>query len=351
MTIEQTTSLIVKTIDADASRGGWQATCVNYNAQADIEYGRHVEIFNRSEGGGTWEDDFRLALDGSMMPQSMQFSRSKSSVQLVVSTADAFLENAGLQGIYFSEQAAPANPHQMTDLRLGRIVKHILEEHTNVTTATPGGWVDTSRIEIVQSTSVNVYTVKGSNSIWATIADIASNEFYVRYFTKYDQMVYEQHPQFKALLPDVTFTATESNMLTAPEIVFRDWVKTDQVQLYALTDSGNILTKDYPANIGTDGRRQKFANLRCNTQARLDLLAERAYKFLNRQYDVRIRLAGPWGVYLELYDRIAVTYSGTAQNGVSISWSEKKFWIEKITVTKGPANTAVTELYLQEENV
>lgn len=349
MSIVNSRNLVIESIEGSAERGGWQASGTMINDQLNVEYGREANIFLRSEGGGSWEVDYHLALRGSILPQTLTFDRRQGMIPVVISTSDVFLENAGLQGIYFTNTNPSTNPHQIPSMRLGKIVEHIIEQHTNISTVTPGGWVDTSGIDTVNSTLVDVYTVRQTNSIWSAIQAIAENEFYVRYFTKSDKLIYERHPQFKANLPTPVLNLNSDNIAGQPEIVFRNELKLDQAQLYALTDQGQILQSFYPSNIGTEGRRQKFANLRCNSQARLDLLAQRVYKFLNREVGVRLSLAGGWGSYLELYDRVSVTYTGTDRNGVTIDWTEKKFWLNSIRVNKVSNFGSLTDLELEEE--
>jgi hypothetical protein len=351
MPIEQTTTLVPATLDGSAGRGGWQITGGFANDQAVADFSRHAQVYLKPEGGGSWEDDYKLAISGSILPKTLVFDRRQSNTEVTIATSDVFLQNAGLQGIYFSEQPSPENPHQMTDLTLGKIVYHIITEHTNIADVTPGGWVDVSGIDRTNSTSVDVYTVRRSDSIWNSIAEIASNEFYVRYFTKNDELIYEPHPQYRASLPSPTLLIDNTSIVGQPTVQFTDTVRVDQVQMYSLKDDGEILRSDYPATVGTEGRKQQFTNIRCNSQARLNLLAERAYKHLNREYNVKLTLAGPWGAYLELYDRVSVTYSGTAMNGVEISWSAKKFWITGIRVTKAGSFIATTELDLEEERL
>ena len=353
MPIENSTSLILQTLSGDADRGGWQATVSFANDMDAAGYGRAVDLYDRAAGDGSWEPAFNKALSGTIVPQNTIFDRRQAHTSVTVSTADFFLNQAGLQGVYFAVVAAPDpdNPHQATWWSLGKIVKHIIEEHTDITTAA-GGWVNTDRIDVLGSTSVEVFSVRQSNSMWSSLADIADYEFYVRYFTRNDEFVYEAHPQFKAILPAITLAINQSNIVAQPEIINRNDAKIDQVQLYALRDDGVTLTSDYPtATIGVEGRRQKYTNLRCNSQARLDQLAIRAFLFFSRAYDFKITLAGAWGCYMELYDRITVTYTGTTRNGVNISWSDKKFWVQSINVTKLGNYAATTELMLQEENV
>lgn len=354
MAIEESTNLIIQSLSGDATKGGWQASASFANDQEKALYARHVEIYNKLEGGGVWEDNYKISIDGSILPQSVVFDRRQSQTSVTISTSDTFLSNAGFQGVYFVDRSfvnPPYNPHQIENLNLGKVIKHIVEGHTNIADSVPGGWVDTFGIDTLHSTSIDVITVRNSNSIWQTLETVAKNEFYVRYFTKQDKLIYEPHPQYKAVLPDSVLTLDTSNIVGQPEVIYRTDVAVDQAQLYAITDAGVILTSEYPSNIGTDGRRQKFSNLRCNSQSRLDLLAERAYKFLNRTYNLRVTVGGAWGSRLELYDRVSVTYTGTDRNGVSIDWTDKKFWIDTINVTRIGNFGATTELMLEEENV
>ncbi len=52
----------------------------------------------------------------------------------------------------------------------------------------------------------------------------------------------------------------------------------------------------------------------------------------------------------ELLDRVELTYSGTARNGIAFIWNKKKFWIKSITVRRQFNFGAITELRLEEEN-
>lgn len=346
---------IPDSVSASADAGGWRANANFINDQADATYGRRTSLYVLTEGGGVWQPAHKRVLEGSIIPDTLSWDYKQSQLSIQLTTSNAFLDQAGLQGIYFVDRAyAPGptyNPHQIENLNLGKIVEHILEAHTNVSIDPAGGWVDTSGIDTTNSTSVDVYTVRNSNSIWQTLKNIADNEFYVRYFTKLDQFIYEPHPQFRAVPQAVTVTFTADEMVAQPEVRFRNDVKTDQMQLYALTDKGEILQSFYPAAVGTEGRRQKLANIRCNSQSRLDLLSQRSYRYANRDMDVTIQLAGSWAAYLELYDRVAITYSGTARNGVTLSWSAKKFWIEEIALSRVGNLGTVTQLRLAEENL
>lgn len=351
MPLEIINDLAIESVSASADTGGWEISAALINDQEEAEYGRRADIHAHIEGAGVWETFQKLAVQGSIIPRSVAFTRRQSNTSIIISTSHIFLNNAGHQGIYFTNTTPSTNPHQIPDLNLGKIVEHIVEQHTNISIETAGGWVDTSGIDTINSTEVDVYTVRQSNSIWSTIERIASNEFYVRYFTKKDVLMYEPHPQFRAVLPTPVFTINQDNVIETPEVTFRNDLKTDQVQLYALTDTGAILTAFYPATVGTELRRQKFTNIRCNSQSRLNLLAQRAYRFLNRSINVNISLAGAWGAYLDLYDRVQATYAGTARNGVTFNWVNKKFWINAIRMSRVGNRGVITELELEEETI
>lgn len=340
----------IKSISGSASQGGWQATISLINDDSLADYGRELTLYTLSEGDGVWEGFNNKALIGSIIPQSTIFDSRQSNTSLSVRTSDMFLQNAAIQGIYFSSNGSPANPHQIADMNLGKIIRHILTEHTNMTTGSPGGWVNVEGIDTVNSTPVSVYTVRQSNSIWSTLESIASNEFYVRYFTRNDEFIYKPHPQFDNFPAPAVTNFSNSNIVGQPEIIYREKEAIEQVQLYALSDSGEIFESFYPDSVGTEVRRHKYSNLRCNSQGRLDTLAYRAFYHMNRTYDFRLSIAGAWGLYLDLYDRVTVTYTGTDINGVSIDWDTKYFWIDSINVSKR-GNSAITELILNEENV
>lgn len=364
MAIENSTTFIINSIDGDGIRGGWQANGSFANDQGEAVYGRRIDIYYTPEGNGIWEDDPILAIKGTIFPRSVKFDIRQSGTEVIVATTDHYLRNAALQGIYFTNIDPRTNPHQDPNLRLGSIVKHIAEQHTNMSSTANvqntngtdsgnpiGGWVDTTGIDTNLTTKVDVFTVRQSNSIWQSTKKIAKNEFYVVYMTRDDKMIYEPHPVFAATTPAITLAIDNTMMVGQPEIIFRDQVQLDQVLLSALTDNGDILRAKFPANVPSDGRRLNITNLRCNTQARLDNLAQRAFSFESRLYDLKLFLAGPWGLFLELFDRISITYSGTVRNGVSLSFSAEPFYVEKIRVTRSGNFGAITELTLQQENV
>ena len=305
MPIENSVRFIANTIEGDIQRGGWQASGFFANDQGAADYGRRVDVYFTPEGNGTWDASATLGLRASILPQLSRFDYKQSSTEVTVATTDIFLQNAALQGIFFADPSkltpptAVTNPHQYDPLNLGIIVKHIIEQHTNVSStgvvqnsdgsfsATPiGGWVDTSDIDVTNSTTVDVFTVRQTNSLWRAIQDIAANEFYIAKMTRHDEFSYNPNPMFDAVLPSFTISLDNTYLVGQPEVTFRNDIQVDQVILMALTDDGEILRSEFPTNISSQGRRLQITNLRCNSQARLDTLAERKYFFETRPYDL-----------------------------------------------------------------
>lgn len=364
MAIENSTSIILQSIEADGDRGGWQASASFANDQDEAVYGRRVDIFWTPEGNGIFATDAILGITGSILPQSVTFDIRQSGTPLTIVTSDNFLANAGLQGIFFTQADPVTHPHESADLRLGYNVKHIVEQHNNISstgfvqntdgtfsTDLIGGWSDTSNIDEIFSTKISAFTLRQSNSLWQAIKSIAINEFYVAYFSKDDAFNYEPHPVFKTVLDPITLAIDQTMIIGQPEITFRDRVDMDQIILAALTDDGKILRSQFPANITAQGRRKNIRNIRCNDQNRLDTLAQRAFSFESREFNLRLQLPGAAGLYLELFDRVSFTYSGTTRNGVSLVFTAEPFFINKIRINRVGNFGAITELGLEQENL
>lgn len=364
MAIEPSTTLILESIEGDGERGGWQATASFANDQDEAVYGRRVDVYWLPEGDGLWAGSSLIGISGSILPQSVRWDIRQSFTPVTITTSNFFLDNSALRGIYFTDNDPVTNPHQYADLRLGAIVKHIIEQHTNISSTgviqnddgtfsatSIGGWADTSNIDTIFSTKVEAFTKRQSNSLWQAIKDIAQNEFYVAYFGKDDSFNYEPHPVFKQTLDPFTLAIDSTMIVGQPEVTFRDKVQMDQVTLAALTDDGEILNASYPATMPAAGRSFNITNLRCNDQNRLNNLAQRVYSFESRLYNLRLQLPGPAGLYMELFDRVSFTYSGTARNGVDFTFTAEPFYISKIRVNRVGNFGAITELELEQENL
>lgn len=363
MAIENSTSFILQSIEGDAERGGWQSSASFANDQDEAVYWRITNLFYEGEGNGA-KNDIETAMIGQIIPQVTAFDIGQSGTTINLATMDYFLNQLGLQGIYFvNVGVAPTHPHQIQGMNLGKIVQHIIEQHCGVSSTafiqnsdatysanSVGGIVDTSDIDTTNSTTVDVFTVRQANSLWQAIKDIAKNEFYVAYMSKDNAFHYKAHPQYDTTLPSIQLDLNTTNLVNQPEVNYREIVQFDQMVLRALTDSGNILEAKYPNSIVSSGRRRTITNLRCNQQGRLDNLVQRVYELETRQYDIKVQIAGPWGLALELYDRVSVTYSGTARNGTSFVFTAEPFFVSNIRVDRIGSFGSISTLSLTQQN-
>jgi hypothetical protein len=322
-----------------------------------------------------------------VLPSRITADLVGSEAEFIAQTSDGFLRRAWLQGISFAEVDARANYHEFSDdatecpaesmgyeLNLGKIVKHILGyydtcndlgpnwiSHTNMVyhaTENPNGWINLDNVEASTwslankggSMATSIYIVRETNNLWSRLQEIARNEFFIIYFDKDDSLYYRRHPMFDTVLPDPVMTFDEDFGLSPFVAVPLADKQVEQVVLHAVTDEEDTLHSEYPASpTFVYGNKEERSNIRCNDQDTLDYWAERLYEFLNRDYSVRWTAAGACGLLFEIMDRVQVTYSGTAYNGLDINWTEKKFWIHEIEVVPHSVFGALTTFTLEAE--
>jgi hypothetical protein len=265
-------------------------------------------------------------------------------------------------------------------MTLGRIVRHLLGyydelgsppatnpdwvSHTNMVyhaTENPDGWIrlDNVTLEPFDAATnpngtmrLDRFVVKETTNLWATLQQIAKNEFFIIGFDKTDTLYYRRHPMFQTTLPDPRVEITESMIIGRPEVKELDTSDLTQVRLHAVTDEGDTLHSYYRdlAELTAQGERIDISYIRCNNQSTLDQWAYYRYYYETRDVELRLTLPGMCGLLFDVLDRVSVTYSGTSANGVHVSWSQKKFWIHDITVFPDGLGGGRTELVLQAEN-
>ena len=340
----------IQSITADAAQGGWECALVCFQDTDCIEKWQEVRLPFRFGSGSGWDEDTRSGLVGHALPLGFDYDFLVSNARFSIATSNRFLEGMTAQGIGFTEAAVPANSHQITNMRLGHIVEHILEEHCNISTTTnPEGWVDTSDIDTTNSTRVDRYNFRQTNNAWSALQELGRNEFYWLYFSKDNAVHYIPHPMFSAVLPTPVMEFTASFCSERPTVNIHAVKKVSQMKLKAVTDGGAVLTSIYPATPADEGQLREMTRMRCNSQARLDVLVRREYDWQTRDYTVQWPAPGFSGLLFELLDRVYVTYTGTAANGVDIDWKRKPFWVHRMEMRPGPAYTGQTIFTLEEE--
>lgn len=353
----QLNDVLIENVIADAEKGGWEATLRAFQDTDAIVKWQAVALAFRYHSPEGWDEDERTALIGHALPQGLTFDFPTSEARFNVATSHRFLEAMSVQGIGFADQsvagAAPYNDHQILNLRLGHIIEHILEEHSNISiTTNPEGWVDTSDIDTTNSTRVNRYNFHATDNAWRALQQVARNEFYYLYFSKDNHVHYIPHPMFDAVLPTPVMEFTGDFCSGKPTVTLHAEKKVSTVMLKATDEDGTVYTSQYPATPAAEGRPRELTRIRVGgaaPQARLDALVRRVYDYETRDYTVLWPAPGWSGFFFELLDRVEVSYTGTSANGVHIDWSQKKFWIHRMQMAPGPAFTGQTMFTLEEE--
>lgn len=374
-------------INASVDRGGWECRFRSKQDTDILEVNQEVFVSWRGGFGGPPGVE-RLGFKGYVLPSRITADLTGSEVEYIAQTSDGFLRRGWLQGISFAEVDARSNYHEFSDdatecpaeimgydLNLGKIVKHILGyydtcndlgpewiAHTNLVqnlAHNPNGWIDLANVEDSMwsagntggSMATSIYTVRETNNIWSRLGEIARNEFFFIHFDKLDNLYYQRHPMFSTVLPPAVMTFDGSFGLSPFVATPVANEQVEQVVLHAVTDDEDTLHALYPASpTFVYGNKEELSNIRCNSQATLNYWAQRLYLYLNRDYTVRWTAAGACGLLFELLDRVAITYTGTAYNGLHISWTDKKFWIHEIDVVPNEAFGALTTFTLEAES-
>lgn len=385
--------LRITNINGSLQRGGWECRITSLSPRdapdgdyEDITYGEtaSTDIFQpwqmmciKWRGGfGTCPGTQRLAFKGWTIPSRFQFDKASSRSEFVAQTSDGALRKGWVQGISFVDVGAAARTsyhdfsNASVNMRLSLLVRHIMGyydnygdlaaawiAHTNMVydaANNPHGWVALTAANMDYASSVRVdrYNVRETDNLWTRLREMARNEFYEILFDKADNMHYQPHPMFGAVLPAPVMVFDEDFCVVPPTVEVRDVDVVRQVKLHAVEDDGSTLHASYPAlPTFTYGNVLDISRIRCNVQATLDLWAERKYHFENREHTVRWTAPGLCGLLFEILDRVSITYTGTSANGVHLDWMEKKFWIHEIDVTPDDRFGGTSTFLLEEENL
>ena len=340
---------IITRIEGSVQDGGWKAAGAVYN-NADAfdwysEFEAWVDIYT-----GAWDRLQRPAFRGHVLPDPWKKTFQTSEAPFGAFTGQEFLKRGEIQGIYFKDDATPANDHQINGMTFASIINHIVGQageygHCNLVRGVwPEGFLELN-IDSANSTSTDEYEIKQGN-FWSRLKEIAEIDFYLLYVDKFNVLNYIPHPMFGASLPDPTLTVTSDLLLEPLTIERRHTEQVGQVKLQGTTPRGLQISGKYPTDAEPGPVLQRTGYL-ATSNTLMNTVAERMYKFKNRDYIVTAELAGAVGLMLDLLDRVAITYTSSVDG---ITWSSKKFWIDRITVDIRADFTAKTTLLLDAEN-
>jgi hypothetical protein len=113
-----------------------------------------------------------------------------------------------------------------------------------------------------------------------------------------------------------------------------------------MTPGGEQIKGVYPTD-PTAGPPVDESGFLATSNAQMATIAERKYKFANRDVTVVAKMPGAMGLLFEVMDRVSITYSSPTDG---VSWSAKKFWIEDIGVSLDASFNGETTMRLEAEN-
>lgn len=367
--------LIPVTINGDLVRGGYQATGKVEGDTDAVSRGLNWRIMGRC-GAGWLDPDWREVFNGHVLANpDFSFSRYSSQAQFQAGTADALLAGESIQDISFTEQASPANNHQVTGLTIGKVVQHILQKHCNFlydptgAAGSPDGIIAETDID-TSGTAVEIYNVRRSDNLWRTLQQIGGGEegggeFYRPYFNRHNKFIYRPAPPFRSPLPAARGTLTKSHIRGTVQVRFHNsqpGERVGQVQLVAVKNATTVYDALYPAQ-PADGKIVKLdSGVWAHSQARADVEAERLYKWKTRLYTITLEvdpgliLFGDDGLGLDLGDRVLLTFNGPAEDlatgaGVHLNLSAQSMFVYGLSIGYDLAGRAArASLTLEHDN-
>lgn len=350
-------------IEASLQDGGWRMSGVVFNDADRLEFFQRITAWFDLYAGGAWGALPRPAFIGYLLPEPWEKRFQTSAANWNAFTAQEFMKRGRVQGIFYKNVASsPANRHQIIGLNYAKIVYEMIGGHSNLmhpsqidiydtqlwsgafnTVASPWGFLQLD-LDITNSTTVSSHLVK-EGGFWERIKEMADKDLYLAYTDNAGIFHFVPHPMFDASLPTPVFELDSSLLLEPLKIERRNTEEVGQVIVQGTTPAGLQISGRYPSYSAIGPVVVKPGYL-ATSAALMTTIATRMYKFENRDYRIEAKLPGAIGLMLDLLDRISVTYTSSADG---VAWSQKKFWIDAITVDIGKNFTATTTLILDAE--
>jgi len=327
--------IIVDSINGNLIRGGSIARCRTEGDADVVQYGDAIRI--------TDPDLQFVYINGHVMADpDIAFDGLNSTARFNVGTADAMLSGR-LQAIGFTEQATPANSHQIAPtMRFSSIVQHILESHTNLiynATTMPDGPIIDADYDTGNDVAINRYNVYETNNLWSTLVNSLSGgetggiQFYRPYFTRDNAFRYKATPHHRAASITSKGTFTKSTILGRVRVT-QNSRKFGQAQVSGVSNGDVIFDAVDPASPLDGAIWEIFQGVYTDSQARSDGQAEGLYKWLSRLYTVEIEVRPELLLHegLDIGDKVVIDYDGPAEDiitghGMHIDFNNHEFII------------------------
>ena len=368
--METINSLVPKSIRGDLRQGG-SLVAGSIDGDTDLLSGGDNVRLNGKAFAGFDDMTFREYFNGHLLEDpDFSFDAFASQAGVQIGTAN-YLMTERLQAIGFTEQASPANDHQIAPtMRISSCFSHVVNRHCNLifnATTMPDGIITETDIDTTD-TALARFNARGGDNFWQALINQYSGgeeggvQFYRPYFNRLNKLFYQPAVAFQASPPASKGTLTKEHLRGRVRVIVRNAKQSDltgQVQLTAFKSDQDTLTSTFPALLPTAGRiLLKNSGIYADVQADVDAMAQNLYNWLNRPYTLSVEvdpgliLFGDDGAGLDLGDKITVTYDGPSEDattgaGVHLNLSVQDFWVYKYGVTfdsEGKAAKGTLEL-------
>lgn len=359
-------------LSGDLRRGGWLLEGELEGDTDAVSYGQNWQLRAKSGAGNSLDPEYRSIFDGHILsdPNEFEFNRLSSTIKIVAGTMNEFLEGEAVQAIGFSNNASPANDHQINGLDIASMVEHILRDHCNVVynaTTMPDGVVTSVNADTTNSTTMDRFNVDKSDNIWRTFQDLGGGdtggEFYSVWFTRNNEFYYQPTPAFFVAPPTSKGTITKDHLIGTVKVKINNSLPRErigQVELTAFGDYDTFYNAVYPTNPGRGKILPAKSGVWAQSQARANTLALQLYGWLTRTYTLQIEvdaglvLFGDDGKGLDLGDKVTFTYDGPLEDtksgaGVHLD-IDSDFFVYGADISFDVAGKAASAILLLEQD-
>jgi hypothetical protein len=373
--METINEFVVKQISGDLRQGGSLVTGTVDGDTDLLQFGDNVRLIGKALSNFD-DPEYRQIITGHVLETpDFSYDALASQASLRVGTANYLMQGGTLQDIAFTEQAVPANEHQIAPtMRISSLFSHIIDSHCNFlfnATSAPDGIIFSTDYD-TSDTAVSRMNVRKNNNFWnALVNQLGGGEeggvqFYRPYFRRDNELVYQPAPLFQSSPPSSKGTLTKEHLRGKVRVNIRNAKaseRTGQVQIVAAAGDNSFFESAYPTLQPGDGKIiTKDSGIWSDSQARTDVLAQNLYDWLTRPYTLNVEvdpgliLFGDDGQGLDIGDKIAVTYDGPAEDaitgaGVHLDLDAAVFWVYKYSITyDASTKSAKGSLELEADN-
>jgi len=371
--MQEATNILISRIEGDIRQGGSLVTGRVDGDTDALAHGDNLRLMGKSNS--SFDDpEWREFFNGHLVEDpDYDFDALTSGFSFKAGTPN-YLMRGRIQDVAFTEQAVPANDHQIAPtMRLSSCFSHLISAHCNFlynATTNPEGIIPSTDYATTDTALVR-FNFNKSNIMWPSLVqqlgggDEGGVQFFWPYFTRDGILHYQGAPHTRSLTSKGTLT--KEHLRGRVRVMTRNAKAEDkvaQVQIIAVGGDQTIYESVYPTTPGDGNIVEKKSGIWADSQARADTLAQNLYEWLTRPYTIQVQVDaglilfgdGSEATRLDLGDKLAITYDGPAEDaitgaGVHLDLSAQAFYVYKYWIPYNPlAKQAQGFLELEVDN-